>query len=130
MKYSKYQIVKLAVIVIMAALGIWAGISGNFYYLIPAAVIMFLVLFTLRKRVKETVVDERVNLVAGRASRLAMVCFTFLAVITGTTMVSLAENSSDKLFSIGLTLDYSACALLLCYWLSYAWYNRKFGGKD
>jgi uncharacterized membrane protein len=121
---------RVIIIVIIAALGTWAATSGNLILLIPAVVVLAAVLFALRRKVTEVVVDERVNTIAYRASRLAFLAFVILAVIAGAALTNLAEGASDVRFSIGLTLDYSACALLVFYWLAYIYYNRKFGGKE
>jgi uncharacterized membrane protein len=130
MSYKKYMLFRLIAIVIIAILGIWAGTTGNVPVLIPAVIILFFILLTLRRRVKEIVVDERVNTVGYRASRLAFVAFIILAVITGGILIYLAEDASDVLFHIGLTLNYAGCVLLVFYWLAYFYYNKKLGGKE
>jgi len=130
MSYKKYMFFRLLVIVIIALLGVWAATTGNVLVLIPAAVFLFVVLLTLRRRVTEVIVDERVNTIAYRASRLALVAFVLMAVIVGTTLIWLARDASDGLFQVGLTLDYAGCALMIFYWLAYIYYNRKYGGKE
>jgi uncharacterized membrane protein len=116
MSYKKFMLFRLVIIVIIAALGAWAATSGNLVLLIPAVLVLAAVMFALRRKVTEVVVDERVN--------------TIPAVIAGAALTNLAEGASDVRFSIGLTLDYSACALMVFYWLGYIYYNRKLGGKE
>ena len=130
MSYKKYMLFRLLAIVIIVSLGVWAGITGNILILIPLAVVIGFILFTLRRRVTEVVVDERVNTIAYRASRMALVAFVILAVIVGITLTNLARDASDSLFHIGLTLDYAACAVMVFYWLAYIYYNRRYGGKE
>ena len=130
MSYRHFMVYRLVAIIAIAVLGAWAGSTGNLILLVPAAVILFVILFVLRKRVAEVVVDERVNAVAYRASRAAFLIFIFTAVIAGAALIYTAENSDDIRFMIGLTLDYSACALLVFYWLAFAYFNRKYGGKE
>ena len=130
MNYKTYMLFRLLAIMIIALLGAWARATGNIPVLIPAAIVLFFILFTLRRRVTEVVVDERVNTIAYRASRLAFSIFALLAVIAGITLIYLAEDTSDMLFHVGLTLNYTACALLVFYWLAYIYYNRKLGGKE
>lgn len=129
MSYKKYMVLRVLIIVVMAFLGAWAATSDNLLLLIPVVVVLGALLITLRRKVKEVIVDERVNTIAGRASRLAFVVFVLLAVIAAATLIYLAEGTSDVRFHIGLTLDYAACALMVFYWLAYIYYNRKFGGK-
>jgi uncharacterized membrane protein len=128
--YKRFTLFRLLGIIVIAGLGAWAGSTGNLGLLIPAAVVLFIILFAMRKRVNEVVVDERVNAVAYRASRVAFLAFIFIAVIMGAVLVLLAEDSSDGLFKIGITLNYSACALIIFYWLAFTYFNRKYGGKE
>ena len=130
MSYKKYLIFRLLAILILASIGAWAGTTGHMLVLIPAVIIIGAILVTLRKRVTETVVDERVWSVSYRASRMAFVVFAMLAVIAGITLIYLAEDVSDTLFHVGLTLNYAACALVVFYWLAYIYYNKKLGGKE
>lgn len=130
MSYGNYALFRLLVFAVIAALGIWAMASGNWVILIPVVFVIAAVLLAMKRKVTEVVVDERVNAIAYRASRLAFLAFVILAVITGITLTNLAEGASDARFAIGLTLDYAACALMIFYWLGYIYYNRKLGGKD
>jgi uncharacterized membrane protein len=129
MSYKKYMVIRLLGAAIVAGLAVWAATSGNWLILIPAVVVIGIILVTIRKKVTEVVVDERVNTIAYRATRLAFLVFIYLAVIAGLVLVWVAKDASDTLFHVGLTLDYSACALLLFYWVAYVYYNRKYGGK-
>jgi uncharacterized membrane protein len=121
---------RLLAILLIAALATWAGTTGNIPVLIPAAVILFIILVISRRRVTETVVDERAWSVAYRASRTAFGIFAVLAATTGITLIYLARDASDVLFHVGITLNYAACALVVFYWLAYIYYNRKLGGKE
>lgn len=130
MSYKRFMLFRLVAIIILAGLGAWAGSTGNLVLLVPAAVVLFIILFVMRKKVNEVVVDERVNAVAYRASRVAFLAFVFIAVIIGAVLVLMAEDSSDALFKIGVTLNYSACALVVFYWVAFTYFNRKYGGKE
>ena len=130
MSYKKYMLFRLLIIIIIGALGVWAATTGNLLILIPAVIVLFAILFTLKRRVKEVIIDERVNTVAYRASRLAFITFIILAVIAGITLTNLAQDAEDAKFYVGLTLNYAACALLVFYWLAYIYYNSKLSGKE
>ncbi len=130
MSYRTFMIFRLMGIVVIAALAGWAANTGNLILLLPAATVLFITLFILRKRVTEVVVDERVEAVAYRASRVAFLAFLYCAVVTGAMLIILAEDTSDTMFQVGLTLDYSACALVIFYWAAFVYYNRKYGGKE
>jgi uncharacterized membrane protein len=128
MSYKRYLLFRLSGVLVLAFLAAWATTTGNLLAMIPVLIVISTVLFSLKKRVKEAVVDERVYSIADKASRLAFIIFVILAVIIGAILISLSRNSSPGLFPIGLTLAYSVCGLLCIYWIAYIYYNRKFGG--
>jgi uncharacterized membrane protein len=130
MSYRRYMLFRLLGILVLAFLAAWATTTGNLLALIPVVIVLAVILFALRKRVKEIVVDERVNAIAYKATRLAYLAFVILAVITGAVLIILSKNGSPELFQIGLILDFSVCALLVFYWMAYIYYNRKLGGKE
>ena len=125
-----YMLFRLLGILAIAFLGVWMGTTGNYWVAIPVVIIGTGVLFLLRRRVKEVVVDERINAIAFHATRFAYLSFVILAVITGAILIILGENGSTEMFQIGLTLSFSVCALLVLYWLAYFYYVRKYGGKE
>jgi len=130
MSYNQNRLIRLLLLIVMSILGGWAIVSDNWIFLIPIAVVLGVVPFLLRKRIKEIIVDERVNTIARRASRLTFVVFVILAVVTGSVLIYLGKEDHDLTFNIGLTLNFAACALMLFYWAAYFYYNRKLGGKE
>ena len=130
MSSRQFTAIKIIIAVVLGITAAWAATSGNFPILITAALVFIAVLVLLRRRVKDITVDERVYTVAYRATRLAYLIFVIIAVIAGITLTYLAEDAADPRFYIGLTLDYSACTLVVFYWLGYIYYNRKLGGKE
>lgn len=128
MKYKTYMIIRVLAAMACAFLGVWAAATGNVVLIIPAVAVLGVILFLFKRRVKEVVVDERVNTIAYRATRLAFMVFITLAFIAGMILIWMAENASDAFFQVGLTLNYSACALMVFYWLAYFYYNKKYSG--
>ena len=130
MRYKRYLLIRIIGIIIIAILGVTAATTGNTWALIPPAIIIGAVIYLFSRRVNGVVVDERINTIAHKSSRLAFLVFVILAVITGAILISLSRNGSPDLFAVGLTLDFSVCALLVFYWLAYIYYNRKLGVKE
>jgi uncharacterized membrane protein len=130
MSYKTYMVFRLVFIAIIAGLSAWGATVGNLIFLIPVVIVLIAVLYAMRRKVNEVVIDERVNTIAYRATRLAYLAFVVIAVLVGITLANRAVDASDIRFSIGLTLDYSACVLVVFYWLGYIYYNRKLGGKE
>ena len=129
MSFKTFTIIRIFVLIIMAGLISWAVVSGNALIPIPVAIAAMVILLLFRKGVKEVVVDERVYSIAEKASLITFRVFGILAAVIGATLVALGWDSSSDLYKIGLTLAYSACGLILIYYIAYIYYNRKYSGK-
>jgi uncharacterized membrane protein len=130
MTYKTYRLWKLLVVIIVGVLVGWAVPQGNAYIPIPAAVVAMVVLLVVRRGVKEVVIDERTYSIANRASRAAFQAGVLLMVLAGATLVALGYNDYPELETPGFTLIYSATGLLLIYLIGYAYFGRKYGGKE
>ena len=129
MSYKTYVMLRVIVVIIMTFLAAWAVASGNVLVLIPVAIAGIAMMLTLRKRVKEVIVDERVYSISDKTSRVAVRISVALLVVAGAVCITLREGM-PQLFQIGLTLTCTACGLLLVYWVSYIYYSRKMGGGE
>ena len=49
--------------------------------------------------------------------------------MTGATLVAISKDGLEYLSTIGLTLAYSTCALMVIYYIAYLYYNKKYSGK-
>jgi uncharacterized membrane protein len=125
MSRRQFRICGAAVMVAVVALIGWSMATGNALVPIPVAIGGAALLYLLRRQVKGVVEDERNYRLSEKASRLTIQVFAFLAAITGTTLIALTENDCSHLREVGLTLAFSACALLVLYMISYAYHSRK-----
>ncbi|MFC1903798.1 DUF2178 domain-containing protein [Chloroflexota bacterium] len=130
MSYKRYILVRIIGVIIVATLGVLAATTGNMLILIPPALAIGVLIYFFSRRVREVVVDERINSIAHKATRLAFLAFVILAVVIGAILIALSQESSSNLYQIGLTLNFSVCAILVMYWIAYIYYNRKLGGKE
>jgi uncharacterized membrane protein len=129
MNFKQFTAIRILVIIIMAGFISWAVVSDNFWIPIPVIIAALAILLFFRRRVKEVVTDERVYSIAEKASLVAFRIFGIAAAVTGITLVALGWQSASDLYKIGLTLAYSACGLLIIYYIAYLYYNRKYSGK-
>ena len=129
MSYKTYRMYKALVVVIIAILVGWAVPTGNAFIPVPAAVIGMVILFIIRRGVKEIVIDERTYNIANRASRAAFQVVTLAMVLIGATLVALSYGNYPEVGTVGFTLIYSAAGFLVVYLISYAYYGKKLGGK-
>jgi uncharacterized membrane protein len=129
MSFRTYRVWKILVVILVAVLVGWAVPAGNAFIPIPAAVAGMVILLIVRHGVKEIVVDERTYDIANRASRAAFQIVTLAMVLTGATLVALGYGNYPEVEPVGFALIYSAAGLMMAYLISYAYFNRKLGGK-
>ncbi|MFH0829431.1 MAG: DUF2178 domain-containing protein [Candidatus Kerfeldbacteria bacterium] len=114
---------KTVVFIISAALAVCATATGHYFWLLLIFVVASMVLFMLRRRVKEVLADERDRAVAGQAALVAMYGFCWIAACAALAAFALRNvNQSNE--TIALTLAYSACVIMVIYMLAYRFYDR------
>ena len=113
----------LYAMVVTAAMGAVMGYSastGN-ALLVPLAFIAGIALLHLgRRRVTEVIEDERIYRISEKASRRTLQVFGVSIALMGVTLIVLRES-----MEVGLTLSYSAIALLILYLIFYGYYSRR-----
>lgn len=111
----------------MGALFGWSIAIGNFVLPTVAVILGTVVLYLCKRRVEEVTEDERIYIIAEKASRGALQIFILTSAVIGVTLVALSRSGYPEVAPIGFTLVYSACALLMSYIVLYGYYNRKYG---
>jgi uncharacterized membrane protein len=129
MSYKTYRLWKALVVIIVAVLVGWAVPSGNAFIPVPAAIAGMVILLVIRRGVKEMIVDERTYNIANQASRAAFQIVTLVLVLIGATLLALGYGEHPGVEPVGFALIYSAGGFLVVYTLSYAYFNRKLGGR-
>jgi uncharacterized membrane protein len=129
MSLKTFTRIRIFVLIIMVGLISWAIVSGNAWLPIPVVIAAIVIVLLFRRRVREVAIDERVYSIAEKASYLTFRIFGIAAAVIGVTLVALGWESASDLYKIGLTLAYSACGLLVIYYIAYIYYNRKYSGK-
>jgi len=119
--FSIYRII--AVIIVSVVVGLSINF-GNWYLPVAAIMASWLFLYTLRRRVKEVMADERDYTIAGKASGWAMKIYLSLSVIVGIILYSIG-GKEGILFGTATALLYSACFLMLLYTVLFKIYERK-----
>jgi uncharacterized membrane protein len=110
---------------VVALIG-WSIATENAVVPIPAAIIGLMLLYLLRRQVRDVVEDERNYKISEKASRFAMQVFAVVAAISGVTLTALSTNdSTPPLREVGLTLAFCACGLSILYLIAYAYHSRK-----
>jgi uncharacterized membrane protein len=101
-----------------------AVIFNNYFLAIVAVFAAFAIILPLKKKVTEVMNDERDYLIAGKAARLALSLFSVTGALLAFAFMSL--RGMETVFgTIGSTLAYSVCALLLFYSAAAAIYGKQ-----
>jgi uncharacterized membrane protein len=115
------------------AIAVAAAVSvtlGNVYILAAAVIIGMILLFLLRRGVREVIADERTYAVAYKASRLTMSVTGVGLALAGAVLITLnRQEMSSAPAQVGFAMEYAVCGLLLVNLAAYTYYNRKLGGK-
>jgi uncharacterized membrane protein len=130
MSVRTYNLWKIVIVIIVAILVGWGVNANNAFIPVPTVLVGGGVLLFLRSRVKEITTDERTFNIAGRAARFTLSFFVILAAAAGATLLAIGGGTTPALETVGFTLAYSICTLLILYFISYIYYNRKYGGKE
>jgi uncharacterized membrane protein len=129
MSYKTFRMVQAF---IGMAIGSIMGVSvaeGNWIIPIPTIIIAMVVIIVLRRRVKEIVQDERTYAVAYKAARLTLAVTAIGMAVVGAVLLAASRGGSSDLRQVGFALEYATCGLLIINYITYAYYDRKLGGK-
>ncbi len=124
MKIKQYKLYKLLIVMVLAAIVGSFVTAGNF--IIPLIVLLAAVTFMLllKRNVNETMTDERIEHIAGRASRLTFTITMFLMAIAGLILIALRDKCPEC-YTLGNVFAYLACGMLLIYAVIFKYYSRK-----
>lgn len=123
MTLKQYRILKIAVVAILAILVSQSVLARNFVIPVVGIVAANLALLFWRGRVKEIIADERDYEIGGRAARLAIQAYSWLAVAAMLAFYAYQKNN-PAFEAVALTLAYSTCLLVLLYSLFFRYHSR------
>lgn len=98
--------------------------TGNFIIPLISLIIASVILFFLNKNVEEVLTDERINSIAGRASKIIFVVSTFIMALAGMILVSIREKYPELLIT-GYILACFACGMMLLYSILFRYYSKQ-----
>ena len=126
MNKKSYTIFRILIVIAIGIAVGWSVTSGNAIVPIPVVLIGIGLLYFMRSNVKDILEDERLNKIREKSSRLTFQIFGITAAVTGAVMLALSKNMYPNLASIGFTLIYTVCALLILDYIAYAYFARKY----
>ena len=114
----------------MIAVALLVGLSavtGEFALAISSVVIGLLILYSIKGRVEQVLVDERAFKISEKASRRTIQVVGTVTAIVGLIMIVLGRGRYPALTDFGMALTYLAIFLLAVYLIFYRYYSWKFG---
>ncbi len=122
-QYRKYRMAITAAVAILVGWSVAAEVN----VLIPLAGIgvAMALSYLCRKRVKEVMEDERSNLVAEKAARLAFGITMPLVVITALVLILWGGRFSPDWKLAGNVLAYAACGQMIIFNITHLYQDRK-----
>ena len=126
MNKRSYTILRILIVIAIGISVGWSVTAGNAIVPIPVVLIGTGLLYLMRSKVTDILEDERLNKIREKSSRITFQIFGISAVVAGAVMLALSKNIYPGLESIGFTLIYSVCALLILDSIAYAFFARKY----
>lgn len=125
MNKKKYTHCGMIITLTMGGLVGWSVAVGNAVVPIAAVIGGTALLYLCKRSVTEVMEDELVYRLSEKASTMALRVFAFASALTGAVLIAVSIHGRAEFKPIGLTLAFSACALLLLYLLFYGYYSRR-----
>jgi len=126
MSKNRLKFFRMLIVIIMGALVGWSVAIGNAIIPIPVVIGGLLLLYLLRKRVKEVIEDERIHKINEQASRVTLQVFGIVAALTGAILIALSHGGLSDFRQAGFTLAYSVCFLLIIHLILLSYFTRKY----
>jgi len=124
MTLQRFKLAKLIIVIALAILVGQSVVNKNFLLPIIGIAAALSLLFYFRSKVKEIMVDERDNRIAGQAAILTIRIYAWLTVIA--ILIFLTKKNSDPTVeTIAYVLAYATCGLMLLYSIIFYYCEKK-----
>ncbi len=120
-----YRLCGAAIIVVVVALVGWSLVTGDTVAAIHDMLGGVVLLYLLKRLVGDAMEDERDYRVSEKASRFSIRVFVLATAIAGVALTVTSTSESPPFRTVGLTLAFCACGLLILYLASYAYHDRR-----
>lgn len=122
--YRRYRIYKILIVIVLAVVvGLFVG-EGNFIVPLIAFILALLIVNVLSKKVNARLTDERLDAVAGRASRIVLSTSVLLMAAAGIVLTAL-RNENPVYSVLGYTLLLIECGTMILYTILFKYYSKK-----
>jgi uncharacterized membrane protein len=123
MTLKQFKTVKIVAAMCLGAITGWAVLRENYIIPVIALAIVSALFIYLRSKVKEIIADERDYEIGGRAARLSITIFSWIAIFMIFLFMAFQKTNQDYAIVVA-TLSYSVCLLLIIYSSLYFFHNK------
>ncbi|MFC1965583.1 DUF2178 domain-containing protein [Chloroflexota bacterium] len=125
MSRKAYTLCQIAILGVMGALIGWSVTSGNAILPICAVFGGVGLMYLCGKRVRQVIDDERIFRIREKASRVTIGVFGPVIAVACAVLFALSKSGVADLRQAGFTLAYTACALMVFYYIFHCYYSAK-----
>lgn len=124
MTAKHYMAFRLVIAAVLAAIISLSVVIGNYVLPVVTFFSCLILMYAVKKKVKEVIEDERDYEMAGKAARYTMTVFSLIAgVITIILFALRKENPGFEL--VGSVLAYAVCGMMLIYSVIFKYFQSK-----
>ena len=104
----------------------WSIIAGSAIW-VPALAILLAILVKIfmRRKTIDTLTDERQTMLGNKAGVITYRILTVATALAGFVFIWFQDSLPDDFAIIGVTLAFTACAMMIVYMASYAFLNSR-----
>ncbi|MFA5029221.1 MAG: DUF2178 domain-containing protein [Patescibacteria group bacterium] len=131
MNYKQFKRIKVLIASFISAMVAIAVVFNNIILALAGVLIGLLFLFLVRRKTKAVLVDERIQNIGGRASRLTYVILTITVAFLSLVFILSGRRMGEANYeTLGIILSYITLFSLALYSLSYKYFSKKYGETD
>lgn len=123
-RLRRYTFYKLLIVMLLAAIVGSFVTAGNFIIPLIAFLAAVVLMFLLKRNVEGVLTDERINNIAGKASRIVLTISVLIMALAGMILIALRELYPQYLIA-GYVLSYLGCGMLFLYSILFKYYEKR-----
>jgi LPXTG-motif cell wall-anchored protein len=129
MNSNTFKLSRLAIIALVAITVSTTVSINNFFLAIGGILIGMLFLFLVRRKTNQVMIDERIEIISGRAARSTYTITTMLLVVLSMFFIIQGGIRGDLYSeSLGVALAFITLLNVALYSISFYYYNHRYGG--
>jgi len=131
MNQKKFITFKILISIFVVLTTLIAFSYNNFVLALAGIIIGMLFMFLVRKKTKTIIIDERIELMSGKASKATYGITTMVFAVLSIIFI-LTGRRTDIIYyqALGFTFSYITLFSIAIYSISYKYYQKFYGGNE